>query len=254
MPQPGTLRAIAEKLLKVSVRELEAYFNDELSLEQLLAIRPKIASLEEVYTLYASLPETEKDIAIALILRDRADAMGNALSQRKSEALQALVMNISSSDKQSKTGNPPVQHKLVSDTVRSDTDMSQMGDYLNSLERYRLSILLQQGVANAGYPSIRAAVIGLGFQPKELGMRALNSAYLGEEGWRIQPKDWIVIAALCPKLNESQPWLENDLPNYAPSASTYRGDVAGLKRDLACCEVCRNKRFKRDKGVKTQIN
>ncbi len=254
MPQPGTLRAIAQKLLKVSEQELEAYFNDELSLEQLLAIRPKIASLDEVYSLYASLPETEKDIAIALILRDRADAMGNVL-QRKSDALQALsVINPHQSDKQNKTRKSHLRHKLLPDTVsKGDTDMSQMGDSLTPLERERLSKLLQRGVADAGYRTLRAAIVGLGFHPKELGMRALHGVYSGEEGWRIQSDDWIVIAALCPRLNEANPWL-GDEPNYAPSASTYRGDVAGLKRDLACCEVCRNKRFKRDPGIKTQVN
>lgn len=254
MPQPVHLTAIASKLLKISEQELEDYFNDRLELQQLFTIRPRISSLQEVYGAYESLPEPDKDLILALLLRDRAVATGNALQERRSKVLSAALIDVPVFDKEGKSRKGASQRKLSAETDSSESykNMSQSGDSLTELERRRLAKLLQQGVASTGYRTIREAAIGLGFNPND-GLNALNAAYSGEGGWRIHPDDWEIIAALCPKLNEANPWSGEDAPNF-DTRGTYRGDVAGLKRVLACCEVCRNKRLKRDKGVQPQVD
>lgn len=252
MPQPVHLTAIASKLLKISEQELEDYFNDRLELQQLFTIRPRISSLQEVYGAYESLPEPDKDLILALLLRDRAVATGNALQERRSKVLSAALIDVPVFDKEGKSRKGASQRKLSAETDSSESykNMSQSGDALTELERRRLSKLLQQGVASTGYRTIREAAIGLGFNPGEVQelLNILKAAYFGEGGWRIHPDAWVIIAALCPQLVEVNPWTGDDEPNYTPGG-TYRGDVAGLKRVLVCCEVCRNKRLKRDKGV-----
>jgi transcriptional regulator with XRE-family HTH domain len=90
MPQPGNLRSIAKNLLKVKEQDLSDYLTGVISLRDLLSIKPKASTPDEVYNIFHSLDEREKDTVLALLLRDRALEVGNFSSQKNSKRFHAV--------------------------------------------------------------------------------------------------------------------------------------------------------------------
>lgn len=86
MPMPGNLRAIALNLLKVTEQDLANYFAGNSSLKDLLAIRVKVTTPDEVYQTFQQLrSDREKDAVLALLLQERAKKLGNDLIKNESK-------------------------------------------------------------------------------------------------------------------------------------------------------------------------
>ena len=212
MPQPGNLRSIAKNLLGISEVELEQYFQGSLTLKQILEPRSQSHTPEDIYRVYQTLAEPEKDALLALLLHDRAKNLGNAMN---------------------KNGRNRV---LSTRTVVEDTNVaSKLGEGLSPKAAERLQNLLTASRAKHS----RLAGVSLDFYEilERLGVdprpfvKTIDAAAKGqislEYGPRLFPENWNAIALICFKASG---WANNRPTEL--SDQTYGQQVSLLKRAL----------------------
>lgn len=220
MPQPGNLRSIAKNLLRVKESDLAAYFAGNLTLKQLLSIKPKSATPDEIYQNFQTLAEPDKDVVLSLLLRDRALQVGKSSFQKR--------------NKVSKNGVSSSHANSVSeDTINM---ASSMGEGLSPHASTRLRILLIQSrqkhsdIAGRSLDLIDIAERS-GILSNSYNVRAIAAAERGEigeiYGERLFPPEWEVIGVIC---FEPTGW-NGDSP-ISLSNRTYKGRVDALKKSL----------------------
>ncbi|HEY9610501.1 hypothetical protein [Allocoleopsis sp.] len=127
MPQPGNLRSIALNLLHVQEADLANYFAGTLAIKDLLTIRVKVATPDDVLQTFQLLrSDREKDAVLAQLLQDRAKKLGNDAEPQGADTTSPILIG-----KNSKSGITTVYQfeYLVFNRLKNlmDASREQMG-------------------------------------------------------------------------------------------------------------------------------
>jgi hypothetical protein len=211
MPQPANLRAIARDLLLVREQELEKYFFGEITLQQLLEIRPKAANLEEIYQLSQHLPEPDRDVLLARLLQDRVKNLGNETKKNKRNQVSSTKC-IEDTDLASNLGeglNPKAAERLQNLLIVSRSKHSRLaGENLDFYE-----ILERQGIEPSPFIEVVEAA----------ATRRISELY----GPRLFSEDWYALSVICFQIVGWRHHHPTELLDV-----TYHGHIGLLKRSL----------------------
>jgi len=219
MPQPGNLRSIAKNLLKVTEKDLADYLTGAISLKELLSIKPKASTPDEVYNIFHTLEERDKDAVLALLLRDRALEVGNFSLQKNSKRSYAVSSTTNVLDGEDRLMASSIGEGLfphMAKRLRSLLIASQEKHSRIVNEQLDLDEIAERHGVHPGTYSI-------------LAVEAAAEGTIGETyGHRLFAPEWNAMAAIC---FEPTGWRGDQLVGL--TNRTFKDRAETLKRSLS---------------------
>ncbi len=218
MPLPANLRSIAKDLLGVKESRLEEYFQGVLTLKELLEIHAESHSLEDIYHIYRTLQEPDKDALLALLLSDRAKDLGNVIRDTYRNPVSSKTKKVIQGDEDTDVASnlgegltPKAAERLRNLLIASqDKHRRLTGERLDFYE-----ILRREGVSS----NLALAVEAID--------AVLAQRISGEYGPRLIPSDWVAFATICFQVSG---WRNNQPERLLDQ--TFHDRVDLLKRTL----------------------